>query len=272
MNRAEKRYLMEDVRESQRLAAKVNPSEYVQEYLEAYVKAKKSKRKIRFLDVGCGAGNVTAQVAKMFPEIAVVGVDISRKRFQKEKEKSTHLKNLTFVEMDAENLQFYTEKFDFVHCRFLLEYLRSPDETIKSFAGLLSKGGILILQDLDGQLVSNYPVAKAFQQKIDKVIVSLKAKGFDPWVGRKLYSHVMKSGLQVIDVRLEAYHLFPGRIDSWNLGLWKQKLKIAEPIIAAALKTRASAKLFVKQYIEYLKDKHTLSFSTVFTVTALNAR
>ena len=68
-------YLMEDPREAQRLADKVDATAWVSAYLQPLV-----RHGMRILDVACGPGTIAAAAARAFPAAEVVALDSSRDR------------------------------------------------------------------------------------------------------------------------------------------------------------------------------------------------
>ncbi|MBV8808856.1 MAG: methyltransferase domain-containing protein [Acidobacteriaceae bacterium] len=67
----------------------------------------------RVLDVGCGDGRITAQIAKRVPRGAVIGVDASREMIAFATRRSADQPNLSFEVADARRLPF-REEFDLV--------------------------------------------------------------------------------------------------------------------------------------------------------------
>lgn len=97
-------------------------------------------------------------------------------------------------------------------------------------------------------------------------MTELAKTGFDPHVGRKLFSLAHHAGLRNVSVKIDAYHLYPGRIDDKNLALWETKLDIAMPAICEALGGVSEGRSMRARYLEYLQRDDTLSYSVVFTV------
>ena len=78
-----------------------------------------------FIDVGCGDGKVTAEIAGYVSHGSVVGVDSSSSMIDLARERYLESKfpNLRFRQMDARELAFH-ECFDVVFSKSLLEHLR----------------------------------------------------------------------------------------------------------------------------------------------------
>src|SRR5258706_5505076 len=118
--------------------------------------------------------------------------------------------------------------------------------------GVCRAAGSVLLQDLDGQLLWNYPEDPVVQCAVEKVVAGLASTGFDPFVGRKLFSLAHKAGLKNIEVQVECYHLIAREIDFRILKQLELKLEIAVPWIARiVVDARASGELakIIRQYL-----------------------
>jgi trans-aconitate 2-methyltransferase len=99
------------------------------------------------LDVGCGDGRHTAEIASLVPEGRVVGIDRSPQMiaFAKERFPSAEFQNLRFVQADACALPF-TSEFDVVFSNAVLHWLRDHQPVLGGTAGSLRPGGRCVLQ------------------------------------------------------------------------------------------------------------------------------
>jgi ubiquinone/menaquinone biosynthesis C-methylase UbiE len=89
---------------------------------------------MRCVDVGCGSGDVTLDMAVLVgPAGWVVGIDIDQAKleFAREAARGRGLANVAFETADV-NQWTGPGQYDFVYCRFLLQHLAWP-------AGLLSR-------------------------------------------------------------------------------------------------------------------------------------
>lgn len=68
------------------------------------------------LDVGCGGGQFTLELAKQFPEAQIVGIDISSQaiEFAEERLQETSLKNVRFKIPPTSELSYLPNSFDIV--------------------------------------------------------------------------------------------------------------------------------------------------------------
>jgi SAM-dependent methyltransferase len=254
-------YLMEDPREARRLADKLDPAIWVGTYLDPLM-----VDGMRVLDVGCGPGTIAAHIARLLPGTHVVGLDSSPTRLHAAEEHFRGLPNAAVRNGDATALPFGDSTFDLVYSRFLLEYLTEPARTVTEMVRVCRPGGVVLLQDLDGQLVSHYPPVPELQAGIEAAMTGLAKTGFDPFVGRRLFHLAHTAGLTDLEVRVEGYHLIAGQIDQPTRRRWELKLDIALQAAAHALGSHQAAADLQAQFLAYLDRDDTLTWSQLFTV------
>lgn len=100
----------------------------------------------RVLDVGCGDGKVTAEIARAVPHGSVVGVDSSPEmiRFAQASSPSNRCPNLRFGEMDARRLHF-PEPFDLLFSNAALHWVDDHPAFLRGAAACLVPGGRLVV-------------------------------------------------------------------------------------------------------------------------------
>lgn len=104
------------------------------------VKAAEIRPANRVLDVACGTGAVSMQVAQLLgPSGTLVGIDFSRSALgiAKSSVPAGH-----FVEMDAENIGLAV-KFDRIVCQYALMFFPEPVRVLRRLWALLKNGGML---------------------------------------------------------------------------------------------------------------------------------
>ena len=259
-------YIMEDPREAMRLELKVDPKAWVSKYLAEYVRPG-----AKVLSIGCGPGVILSEACSKHATVHGTGIDISSERVQQAIQKHSSNKQLTFARGDAHSIPFDSNSFDVVYARMLFEYLADKSKAAQEMVRVCRPGGTVLLQDLDGQLLWNYPEDPVMQHSIEKVVAGLARTGFDPFVGRKLFSLGQQAGLTNIDVKVECYHLIAGEIEPAIFQQWELKLKIATPQLARIFGSEEAAREQASRFLDYLRRPDSLTYSNVFTVTGQKA-
>jgi len=100
----------------------------------------------RILDVGCGDGKVTAEIARALPHGAAVGVDASPQmiEFAAKTFPATKSPNLEFHVMDARKIQF-VRKFDVLFSNAALHWVDDHQAFLRGAASVLRAGGRLVV-------------------------------------------------------------------------------------------------------------------------------
>jgi len=255
-------YIMDDPREAARLEAKVDPEAWVNKYIAGHL-----TKGMEVLCIGCGPGVLLQAICDAYPSVRGTGIDISRERVQEAIRKNADNPRTRFVCGDAHAMQFPACSFDLVYCRMLLQYLRDKERAVQEMVRVCKRGGTVLLQDLDGQLLWHYPEDPVLQRGVEKVLTGLGETGFDAFVGRKLFWLARKAGLENLKVQVESYHLIAGEIRPDVRKQWELKLDIARPQMARVLGSETEASEHSRRFLEYLSRPDTLTYSTVFTVT-----
>lgn len=100
----------------------------------------------RLLDVGCGDGKITAEIARALPHGLAVGVDASPQMiaFASETFPAAKHSNLEFHVMDARKVQF-VRKFDLVFSNAALHWVDDHQAFLRGAASVLKPGGRLVV-------------------------------------------------------------------------------------------------------------------------------
>ena len=100
----------------------------------------------RILDVGCGDGKVTAEIARAVPQGSVAGIDASEEmiRFAQETFPAKKNPNLKFHVMDAREIQF-THQFDLIFSNAALHWVDDHEAILRGAASALKPGGRLVI-------------------------------------------------------------------------------------------------------------------------------
>ena len=99
------------------------------------------------LDLGCGDGKVTVEIAQLVGDGSVVGIDNSRQMIDLAKEKYPQNKhpNLSFQIMDASDLSF-ENCFDVVFSNAVLHWVKNHKPVVEGLYKSLRGGGKILLR------------------------------------------------------------------------------------------------------------------------------
>jgi len=98
------------------------------------------------LDVGCGDGYFTDQLARMATVDRMAGVDVSRTAIERARSSYGHVPFATF---DGGKLPFADNSFDFVTLIEVIEHLLDPEALVREIHRVLKDSGRLMITTTD---------------------------------------------------------------------------------------------------------------------------
>lgn len=99
------------------------------------------------LDVGCGCGNIIAEISQKALKGRSIGIDASHDMILLARETfpKSNFPNLEFQQMKAEELSFKDSSFDVIICFSCLLWVREPKKALQLMCKYLKPGGALII-------------------------------------------------------------------------------------------------------------------------------
>lgn len=156
----------------------------------------------RVLDVGCGPGFVAARTRRLAPGVSVAGVDVDATLVARAKELG-----IEAVVADGAALPFDAGAFDFAYARLVLRHVASPVDVVREMARVARR---VCLVDADDATLLLHPEPAGFAAALRARHDDARARGADPFVGRRLVSLLDAAGL--VDVRATALTLTTGDV------------------------------------------------------------
>ena len=106
----------------------------------------------RYLDVGCGPGMLTQEIARQHPDIEIIGNDNSVEMLKLARQELPDDLNIRirFKEGDACNLDSIKElgKFDLIYSTFTMHHWDDAEVAIRNLYSILNNNGLLYIHDL----------------------------------------------------------------------------------------------------------------------------
>ncbi|TBR09682.1 MAG: methyltransferase domain-containing protein [Candidatus Nitrosotenuis sp.] len=122
------------------------------------------------LDLACGTGILTFQIAEKFPESQITGVDITESYLNVALRKMLPHHKISFLKQDAESLAL-EQKFDCIVSSYIPKYC-NPKDLIMKCMNHLKPNGVIILHDF------TYPKNRIVRMLWDVYFVVLNVLGY----------------------------------------------------------------------------------------------
>lgn len=253
-------YIMENEDENRRLELKTDTA-----IVREFARRAGLQPGMRVLDAVCGPGLTTTALAEIVGESgSAVGFDNSEARINHARSAyggprtEFHVRDILKPLTDLGG-------FDFVWMRFALEYYREEAFDIaRNMAGTLREGGILCLVDLDHNCLNHYGMSERLETAFRYAVGRLEAEAnFDPYAGRRLYSHLYQQGFENIRVEMEAHHLIYGELTEIDAYNWGKKLEVLSSRLPMALPGYASPEDFREDFLAFFRDPGRFTYTPV---------
>ncbi|MDA8426089.1 MAG: class I SAM-dependent methyltransferase [Treponema sp.] len=220
---------------------------------------------MRVVDAGCGPGITTSTLGGIAgPAGSALGFDLSEKRIQRAKA-GYEDERTRFVVRDFRESLEGLGRFDFAWVRFALEYYKAECFDItRNIAELLEEGGILCLVDLDHNCLNHHGMSPRLEGALAAAMRQLEAKAnFDPYAGRKLYSHLYTMGFRDITVAAGAHHLIYGELREADEYNWGKKLEVLSQKLKINLPGYAGPEEFREDFMTFFRNPGRFTYTPV---------
>ena len=104
------------------------------------------KENTKILDIGCGCGATTIEIAKMIPQGHVTGLDISIPMLDRAEEFASEmsLSNIDFHVKDVQTEEINSNSYDIAFSRFGVMFFEDPYEAFKNINQAIKENGQLV--------------------------------------------------------------------------------------------------------------------------------
>lgn len=96
------------------------------------------------LDVGCGNGALTIELAQRFGSTRLTGIDLSAPMLTNARRRASGLDEVEFLQGDAQTFDFGTRRFDRIVSRFGCMFFADPVSAFANLAGVATAGAELV--------------------------------------------------------------------------------------------------------------------------------
>jgi ubiquinone/menaquinone biosynthesis C-methylase UbiE len=148
------------------------------------------------LDVGCGDGQVTIELARAAgPSGRAVGIDIDEEALELARRSASEAGvSADFVCADA-TAPPTGHGFDLAYARLLLSHLAEPVAALRAMRSAVRAGGVVAVEDLFTGTLRSEPPAPALDQLQEVYSATVRAHGGDPTIGPRLPALFAAAGL-----------------------------------------------------------------------------
>jgi len=187
------------------------------------------------LDVGCGPGTITIDLAQRVAPGRVVGIDAAEDAIAAARAAAAEVgvTNLELEVADVYSLDQVDDSFDVVHAHQVLQHLAEPVAALREMRRVCRPTGVVAVRDSIYRAMSWYPSSPALDRWLDVYCAVAEANRGEPDAGSRLRSWALEAGFGNVEASASAWCYATDDERTWWGGLW------ADRVATTALGTRA---------------------------------
>ena len=187
------------------------------------------------LDVGCGPGTITADLAERVAPGTVTAIDSSAAVLEQAARLASErgLENVEFAVADVHALDFPSGTFDVVHAHQVLQHVADPVRALREMRRVCRPGGLVAARDGDYHGFTWYPELPELTAWMALYQRCARANGGEPDAGRRLMAWAREAGFTDITPSASVWcHADEADRAYWG-GMW------ADRVVSSALAEQA---------------------------------
>jgi SAM-dependent methyltransferase len=181
------------------------------------------------LDIGCGPGTITADLAQLVAPGQVVGLDASREVVAQAEAyaASRDEANLRFEVGDLFALRYENATFDVVHAHQVLQHLADPEAALVELRRVLRPGGVLAVRDSDYSAFVWAPTHPMLDRWMELYLAVTERNGHNARIGPSLLGVAHAAGFDDVVVSSTCWTFADPASRQWWGGLWADRVRLS---------------------------------------------
>jgi len=176
------------------------------------------------LDVGCGPGTITVDIARRVEPGRVVGIDASADVIVEARADAAGIANVEFARGDVYALDFPDRSFDVVHAHQVLQHLPDPVGALREMRRVCKPGGAVACRDSDYTAFTWYPRDSLLDAWLALYCEIARANGGEPDAGRFLLAWAHAAGFSDVTPSASAWCFATPDDRAWWGALWADRM------------------------------------------------
>jgi ubiquinone/menaquinone biosynthesis C-methylase UbiE len=195
------------------------------------------------LDVGCGPGTITVDLAERVAPGRVVGLDVADDPLDEARAlAASRGVAVTFEVGDVYALEADDDSFDVVHAHQVLQHLTDPVAALREMARVCRPGGVLAVRDVDYATFVWWPDDEGLDRWLDLYRRVARSNDAEPDAGRRLLAWAHAAGLRDVTATTSSWCYSSAAEREWWGNSWAGRATssaFAEQAVAYGLATPA---------------------------------
>jgi SAM-dependent methyltransferase len=225
----------ESVLRSHRWRTAENSAAYLLPYLEPGMS---------MLDVGCGPGTITVDLAGRVSPGPVTAIEVTADALAlgRAEAASAGCETIDFVVSDVHALDFPDDTFDVVHAHQVLQHVADPVQALREMRRVCTPGGMVAARDGDYAAFCWFPAVPELDDWLALYRKVARGNGGEPDAGRRLLSWARDAGFTEVTASSSTWCFATPDDRAWWGGMWAERVlrsDMARQAVASGAATQA---------------------------------
>jgi len=178
------------------------------------------------LDVGCGPGTITLDLAERVAPGRVTAVDTSDEALAVARLAAAErgIDNVDFAVADVHALEYADGAFDVVHAHQVLQHVGDPVLALREMRRVCRTGGVVAARDSDYAAMTWYPEVPALTDWLCLYRRVARRNGGEPDAGRRLLSWARRAGFAEVTASGSVWCFASAEDRAWWSGMWADRI------------------------------------------------
>ena len=182
---------------------------------------------MRLLDVGCGPGTLTMDLAEQLGETGHVtalepteqALDLARAEADRRGTTS-----VDFVTGNVQALALPDDGFDVVHAHQVLQHVDEPVQALREMRRVCRPGGLVAARDSDYGAFAWHPAMPELDRWLEVYLAVARSNDAEPEAGRRLLSWARLAGFADVEAGSSTWCFATSADRAWWGGLWADRV------------------------------------------------
>jgi SAM-dependent methyltransferase len=179
------------------------------------------------LDVGCGPGTITLDIAARVSPGHVTGLDNEAEVIDHAREAAQDVSKVKFRTGDVYALDFPDESFDVVHAHQVLQHLTDPVAALREMRRVCKPGGVVAARDSDYAAMTWYPEIPALTRWLALYHDVTQSNGAEADAGRRLRAWAIAADFSDVRASASAWCYATPEEREWWSGIWAERVVVS---------------------------------------------
>ncbi|MFP5322180.1 MAG: methyltransferase domain-containing protein [Acidimicrobiia bacterium] len=183
---------------------------------------------LSILDVGCGPGTITADLARRVAPGEVLGIDRGADVVALAAEQHAGVPGLRFEEGDVYALAADDASFDVVHAHQVLQHLSDPVAALREMGRVCRADGLVAVRDADYGAFTWAPLDPDLDRWLAAYRAVARSNDAEPDAGRHLKRWALAAGFSSVEASASVWCFTDDADRAWWGGLWADRVVESE--------------------------------------------